>query len=73
MVTIMSKNQQVQIRMDEEVYLRLKTLADENGLALATYIRSILIQYTKAKLTPLDEEVLAKLGTIGSNRPDVTF
>jgi len=73
MAVTMSKNQQVQIRMDEEVYLRLKALADENGLALATYIRSILIQYTKGKLTPLDEEVLAKLGAIGSNRPDVTF
>ena len=47
MVVIMSKNQQVQIRMDEEVYLRLKALADENSLALATYIRSILIQFTK--------------------------
>ena len=69
----MSKTHQVQIRMDEDVYAKLKALADENGLALATYIRSILIQYTKGKLTPLDEEVLAKLNTLNTSRPDVTF
>ena len=59
--------------MDEDVFIKLKTLADENGLALATYIRSLLIQYTKGKLTPLDEEVVATLNTLGSSRPDVTF
>jgi len=69
----MSKTQQVQIRMDEDVYLKLKALADENGLALATYIRSLLIQYTKGKLTALEEEVVAKLNTLNSSRPDVTF
>ena len=56
----MSKTHQVQIRMDEEVLSSLKALADENGLALATYIRSILIQYTKGKLT-LEDDVVAKL------------
>ena len=73
MVLSMSKTHQVQIRMDEEVFIKLKALADENGLALATYIRSLLIQYTKGKLTPLDEEVVATLNTLGSSRPDVTF
>jgi predicted DNA-binding protein len=69
----MSKTNQVQIRMDEEVFEKLKALADENGLALATYIRSILIQYTKGKLTPLEEEVVAKLNRLNTSRPDVTF
>ena len=69
----MSKTRQVQIRMDEEVFVKLKALADENGLALATYIRSLLIQYTKGKLTVLEEELVAKLNTMGSPRPDVTF
>lgn len=69
----MSKTHQVQIRMDEDVFIKLKALADENGLALATYIRSLLIQYTKGKLTPLEEEVVAALNTLGSSRPDVTF
>jgi antitoxin component of RelBE/YafQ-DinJ toxin-antitoxin module len=73
MVLYMSKTHQVQIRMDEEVFIKLKALADENGLALATYIRSLLIQYTKGKLTPLEEEVVATLNTLGSSRPDVTF
>jgi|TARA_B110000444_G_C18501645_1_gene438189 antitoxin component of RelBE/YafQ-DinJ toxin-antitoxin module len=73
MVLFMSKTHQVQIRMDEEVFIKLKALADENGLALATYIRSLLIQYTKGKLTPLEEEVVATLNTLGSSRPDVTF
>lgn len=73
MVNYMSKTQQVQIRMDSDVYEKLKALADENGLALATYIRSLLIQYTKGKLTPLEEEVVATLNTLGSSRPDVTF
>tara|TARA_B100000963_G_C22459424_1_gene594930 strand:+ start:269 stop:448 length:180 start_codon:yes stop_codon:yes gene_type:complete len=59
--------------MDEEVFVKLKALADENGLALATYIRSLLIQYTKGKLTVLEEELVAKLNTMGSPRPDVTF
>ena len=59
--------------MDEDVFIKLKALADENGLALATYIRSLLIQYTKGKLTPLEEEVVAALNTLGSSRPDVTF
>ena len=36
----MSKTHQVQIRMEEEVFLKLKHLADENGLPVATYIRS---------------------------------
>ena len=69
----MSKTRQVQIRMDEEVFVKLKALADENGLALATYIRSLLIQHTKGKLTVLEEELVAKLNTMGSPRPDVTF
>ena len=69
----MSKTHQVQIRMDEDVFIKLKALADENGLALATYIRSLLIQYTQGKLTPLEEEVVAALNTLGSSRPDVTF
>jgi len=69
----MSKTHQVQKSMDEEVFIKLKALADENGLALATYIRSLLIQYTKGKLTPLEEEVVATLNTLGSSRPDVTF
>lgn len=69
----MSKTHQVQIRMDEDVFVKLKALADENGLALATYIRSLLIQYTKGKLTPLEEEVVAMLNTLNSSRPDVTF
>lgn len=69
----MSKTHQVQIRMDEDVFLKLKALADENGLALATYIRSLLIQFTKGKLTPLEEEMVAKLNTLNSSRPDVTF
>jgi len=73
MVVTMSKNQQVQIRMDEEVFEKLKLLADENGLALATYIRSILIQYTKGKLTLLEEDVVAKLNRLNTSRPDVTF
>tara|TARA_B100000900_G_scaffold99852_1_gene82551 strand:+ start:8928 stop:9149 length:222 start_codon:yes stop_codon:yes gene_type:complete len=73
MVHYMSKTQQVQIRMDSEVYVKLKALADENGLALATYIRSILIQYTKGKLTALEEEMVAKLNGMTTNRPDVTF
>ena len=59
--------------MDEGVYDKLKALADENGLALATYIRSILIQYTNGKLAALDGETLAKIGSISSSRPDVTF
>tara|TARA_B100001778_G_C18589378_1_gene631504 strand:- start:1633 stop:1812 length:180 start_codon:yes stop_codon:yes gene_type:complete len=59
--------------MDEDVFLKLKALADENGLALATYIRSLLIQFTKGKLTPLEEEMVAKLNTLNSSRPDVTF
>jgi antitoxin component of RelBE/YafQ-DinJ toxin-antitoxin module len=69
----MSKTHQVQIRMDEDVFLKLKLLADENGLAFATYIRSLLIQYTKGKLSPLEEEVIAKLNGMSSARPDVTF
>ena len=69
----MSKTHQVQIRMDDDVFIKLKRPADENGLALATYIRSLLIQYTKGKLTPLEEEVVATLNTLGSSRPDVTF
>ena len=69
----MSKTHQVQIRMDEDVYVKLKSLADENGLALATYIRSLLIQYTKGKLTVLEEELVAKLNTMNTSRPDVTF
>ena len=69
----MSKTRQVQIRMDEEVFVKLKALADENGLALATYIRSLLIQYTKGKLTVLEEELVAKLNTMNTSRPDVTF
>ena len=69
----MSKTQQVQIRMDEDVYVKLKALADENGLALATYIRSLLIQYTKGKLTLLEEEMVLKLNTLNTSRPDVTF
>lgn len=69
----MSKTRQVQIRMDEEVFVKLKALADENGLALATYIRSLLIQYTKGKLTVLEEELVAKLNTLNRARPDVTF
>lgn len=69
----MSKTRQVQIRMDEEVFVKLKALADENGLALATYIRSLLIQYTKGKLTVLEEELIAKLNTMNTSRPDVTF
>jgi antitoxin component of RelBE/YafQ-DinJ toxin-antitoxin module len=73
MVHYMSKTQQVQIRMDSDVYEKLKALADENGLALATYIRSLLIQYTKGKLTPLEEEMVAKLNGMTTNRPDVTF
>ena len=59
--------------MDEEVFVKLKALADENGLALATYIRSLLIQYTKGKLTVLEEELVAKLNTMNRARPDVTF
>ncbi len=73
MVHYMSKTQQVQIRMDSDVYEKLKALADENGLALATYIRSLLIQYTKGKLTPLEEEMVLKLSTLNTSRPDVTF
>jgi len=73
MVNYMSKTQQVQIRMDSDVYEKLKALADENGLALATYIRSLLIQYTKGKLTPLEEEMVLKLSTLNTSRPDVTF
>ena len=69
----MSKTRQVQIRIDEEVFVKLKALADENGLALATYIRSLLIQYTKGKLTVLEEELVAKLNTLNRARPDVTF
>jgi len=69
----MSKTHQVQIRMDEDVYVKLKALADENGLALATYIRSLLIQYTKGKLTLLEEEMVLKLNTLNTSRPDVTF
>tara|TARA_B000000557_G_C20651995_1_gene390982 strand:- start:185 stop:394 length:210 start_codon:yes stop_codon:yes gene_type:complete len=69
----MSKTHQVQIRMDEDVFAKLKALADENGLALATYIRSLLIQYTKGKLTPLEEEMVLKLNTLNTSRPDVTF
>ena len=69
----MSKTHQVQIRMDGDVFVKLKALADENGLALATYIRSLLIQYTKGKLTPLEEEVVAKLNAMSTSRPDVTF
>ena len=69
----MSKTRQVQIRMVEEVFVKLKALADENGLALATYIRSLLIQYTKGKLTVLEEELVAKLNTMNRARPDVTF
>ena len=69
----MSKTRQVQIRMDEEVFVKLKALADENGLALATYIRSLLIQYTKGKLTVLVEDLVAKLNTMNRARPDVTF
>ena len=69
----MSKTHQVQIRMDEDVYVKLKSLADENGLALATYIRSLLIQYTKGKLTLLEKEMVLKLNTLNTSRPDVTF
>ena len=69
----MSKSHQVQIRMDEDVFLKLKFLADENGLALATYIRSILIQYTKGKLPDLEDTLVAKLNSMSSARPDVTF
>ena len=69
----MSKTRQVQIRMDEEVFVKLKALADENGLALAPYVRSLLIQYTKGKQTVLEEELVAKLNTMNRARPDVTF
>ena len=53
--------------MDEDVYVKLKALADENGLALATYIRSLLIQYTKGKLTLLEEEMVLKLTTLNTS------
>ena len=69
----MSKTHQVQIRMDADVFAKLKALADDNGLALATYIRSLLIQYTKGTLTTLEEEMVAKLNGMTTNRPDVTF
>jgi hypothetical protein len=69
----MSKTHQVQIRMDEDVFLKLRVLADDNGLALATYIRSLLIQYTKGKLTELDKDLVVKLNGMSSSRPDVTF
>jgi|TARA_A200000159_G_scaffold102936_1_gene95669 predicted DNA-binding protein len=69
----MSKTHQVQIRMDADVFAKLKALADDNGLALATYIRSLLIQYTKGKLDTLEDDVVAKLAGITTTRPDVTF
>lgn len=69
----MSKTHQVQIRMDADVFAKLKALADDNGLALATYIRSLLIQYTKGKLDTLEDDVVAKLAGITITRPDVTF
>jgi hypothetical protein len=59
--------------MDEDVFLKLRVLADDNGLALATYIRSLLIQYTKGKLTELDKDLVVKLNGMSSSRPDVTF
>jgi len=69
----MSKSHQVQIRMDEDVFLELKFRADINGLALVTYTRSILIQYTKGKLPVLEDTLVAKLNSMSSARPDVTF
>lgn len=63
----------MQIRMDGDVFVKLKALADENGLPLATFIRSLLIQHTKGKLVTLEPEVIAKLDSIASGRPDVTF
>ena len=70
----MSKTHQVQIRMEEEVFLKLKHLADENGLPVATYIRSLLIQYTKGTLSLLDEDELeAVKRVVAPSRPDVTF
>ena len=69
----MSKTHQVQIRMDEDVYEKLRVLSEENGLPLATFIRSLLIQHTKGKLATLEPEVIAKLDKITSRRPDVTF
>ena len=70
----MSKTHQVQIRMEEEVFLKLKNLADENGLPVATYIRSLLIQYTKGTLSLLDEDALeAVKRVVAPSRPDVTF
>jgi hypothetical protein len=65
------KTFQVQVRMNEDAYLKLKQLADDNGLALATFIRSTLIQYTKGTLGELDEETLKKLNLLVSTKPDV--
>jgi len=70
----MGKTHQVQIRMEEDVFLKLKHLADESGLPVATYIRSLLIQYTKGTLSELDEETLAAVKlVVAPSRPDVTF
>ena len=70
----MSKTHQVQIRMEEEVFLKLKHLADENGLPVATYIRSLLLQYTKGTLSLLDEDALEGVKrVVAPSRPDVTF
>jgi hypothetical protein len=65
------KTFQVQVRMNEDAYIKLKQLADDNGLALATFIRSTLIQYTKGTLSELDEETLKKLNLLVSTKPDV--
>lgn len=65
------KTYQVQVRMNEDAYLKLKKLADDNGLALATFIRSTLIQYTKGTLSELDEDTLRKLHLLVSAKPDV--
>lgn len=65
------KTFQVQVRMNEDAYLKLKKLADDNGLALATFIRSTLIQYTKGTLGELDDATLRKLSMLVSSNPDV--
>ena len=59
--------------MDEGLYEQLRVLSEENGLPLATFIRSLLIQHTKGKLSALDPEVIATLASIAAKRPDVTF
>ena len=65
------KTFQVQVRMNEDAYIKLKQLADDNGLALATFIRATLIQYTKGTLSELDEDTLKKLNLLVSTKPDV--